>query len=83
MPWDAAGIAGIHVRAWQAAYRGLLADELLDALSVTAREAMWSDILRRSTGRSFALVAQVGALYVDRGSGGGALEVRLRVRLGG
>src|ERR1700761_8473589 len=27
---DAAAIAGIHIRAWQAAYRGMLADEILD-----------------------------------------------------
>ena len=40
-PREARLIAELHVRAWQAAYRGLLADELLDRLSVTDREAMW------------------------------------------
>ena len=29
---DAAEVAGVHVRSWQAAYRGLLSDEYLDAL---------------------------------------------------
>jgi len=31
-PADAAEVAAVHVRAWQAAYRGLLADDYLDAL---------------------------------------------------
>jgi ribosomal protein S18 acetylase RimI-like enzyme len=31
-PADAARIAAIHVRSWQVAYRGLLADDFLDAL---------------------------------------------------
>ena len=31
-PEDAAEVAGVHVRSWQAAYRGLLPDEYLDAL---------------------------------------------------
>jgi GNAT superfamily N-acetyltransferase len=31
-PLDAAAVARVHVRSWQAAYRGLLADEYLDAL---------------------------------------------------
>jgi GNAT superfamily N-acetyltransferase len=29
---DAADVAGVHVRSWQAAYRGLLSDEYLDGL---------------------------------------------------
>jgi GNAT superfamily N-acetyltransferase len=31
-PADAASVAGVHVRSWQAAYRGLLPDEYLDGL---------------------------------------------------
>lgn len=31
-PEDAAEVAGVHVRSWQAAYRGLLPDEYLDGL---------------------------------------------------
>jgi len=38
---DAAAIAGIHVRGWQWAYRGLLPDAVLDGLSVDARAAEW------------------------------------------
>jgi GNAT superfamily N-acetyltransferase len=31
-PDDAAAVAGVHVRSWQAAYRGLIPDAYLDAL---------------------------------------------------
>ena len=31
-PADAAAVAGVHVRSWQVAYRGLLPDEYLDGL---------------------------------------------------
>ena len=40
-PEDAAGVAGVHVRAWQAAYRGLLPDEYLDALRAEDRMARY------------------------------------------
>lgn len=39
-PKDAEAIAGIHVRAWQAAYRGQLADDYLDGLSIEDRLEM-------------------------------------------
>jgi RimJ/RimL family protein N-acetyltransferase len=56
---DAAAIAGIHVRAWQAAYRGLIADEILDGQSVTERTATWQERLRAGDGAAlpFTLVA--------------------------
>src|SRR5262245_38716123 len=40
---DAPAVAGIHVRAWRWAYRGLLPDDFLDALgtSLERREAFW------------------------------------------
>lgn len=31
-PEDALAVAGVHVRSWQGAYRGLIADEFLDCL---------------------------------------------------
>jgi len=40
-PEDAAGVAGVHVRAWQTAYRGLLPDEYLDALRAEDRMARY------------------------------------------
>lgn len=34
-------VAVVHVRSWQAAYRGLLPDAILDGLSVDGRAHMW------------------------------------------
>jgi ribosomal protein S18 acetylase RimI-like enzyme len=38
---DAPAIARVHVVAWQAAYRGMMPDSLLDSLSVAERESGW------------------------------------------
>lgn len=38
---DAAAIAEVHVRSWQEAYRGLVAQHYLDSLSVADRTASW------------------------------------------
>ena len=38
---DAQGIATVAVTAWQAAYRGLLPDSLLDTLSIPAKAQRW------------------------------------------
>jgi GNAT superfamily N-acetyltransferase len=40
---DVRAIAELHVRAWRAAYRGLLPDVLLDTQSVDWRERQWRD----------------------------------------
>ena len=42
---DARVIAEVHVASWKAAYRGLVAQELLDALSVDERERQWIEYL--------------------------------------
>ena len=42
---DAGGIARAWVRAWQVAYRGLVPDEVLDALDVDERRALWRERL--------------------------------------
>ncbi|HEX2931720.1 MAG TPA: GNAT family N-acetyltransferase, partial [Candidatus Binatia bacterium] len=38
---DVPSIAGVHVTAWQACYRGIMPDEFLDRLSVSDREPIW------------------------------------------
>ena len=38
---DADVIGSVHVRAWQAAYRGILPDEYLDGLSIPERRERW------------------------------------------
>jgi GNAT superfamily N-acetyltransferase len=40
VPKDVGAIAGIHVRAWQTAYRGQLTDEYLDGLKIEDRLEM-------------------------------------------
>ena len=44
-PRDAGAIAALHVASWRWAYRGLLADDVLDALSVDERAAIWTELL--------------------------------------
>jgi ribosomal protein S18 acetylase RimI-like enzyme len=44
---DALVMGGVHVRAWQSAYRGQMPDEYLDGLSAQERAQMWSDTLAR------------------------------------
>lgn len=41
---DAYGIALVHVRSWQVAYRGYMPDEFLDALDVEKRTNMWREL---------------------------------------
>jgi GNAT superfamily N-acetyltransferase len=60
-PADAAAIAGVHVRAWQVAYRGLVPDEVLDALSLAQRESAWQALLERNAEGEFTLVAERGS----------------------
>lgn len=57
-PADAAAIAGVHVRAWQVAYRGLVPDEALDSLSLAQRESTWRALLERNAQGEFTLVAE-------------------------
>ena len=54
---DVPGIAEVHVRSWQAAYRGVLPDDLLDGLSVAEREESWRAILDEGGDRWLTLVA--------------------------
>jgi GNAT superfamily N-acetyltransferase len=42
---DARGIAEVHVRAWQRAYRGLVDDRMLDGLSLEAAERNWQRLV--------------------------------------
>ncbi|MGB7685606.1 MAG: bifunctional GNAT family N-acetyltransferase/GrpB family protein [Solirubrobacterales bacterium] len=55
---DAPRIAEIHVRSWQAAYRGILPDALLDGLSVSEREQSWDALLHNGDSYWLTLVAE-------------------------
>ena len=77
LPADAPAIAEVHVRAWRVAYRGLLPDELLDALSVEERARNWSGLIGTGTGLTFVACTpevsgfasligrEIAALYVE------------------
>jgi GNAT superfamily N-acetyltransferase len=56
-PADAAGLATVHVTSWRAAYRGLMPDDVLAALSVPDREQVWSDRLATRDPRTSVVVA--------------------------
>jgi GNAT superfamily N-acetyltransferase len=96
---DAAAIAGIHVRSWRSAYRGMVGDAILDQLSVAERTSDWTARLQLTRSRSatpFTLVAErdgqlrgfcnVARLDEDAGATIGALYVEpghLQTGLGG
>jgi GNAT superfamily N-acetyltransferase len=64
-PDDAGQIAAVDVASWQAAYRGLMPDAYLDALSVEERAADWRRrLLGRDTerGRSTFVADDGGAI---------------------
>jgi GNAT superfamily N-acetyltransferase len=55
-PDDALAVARVHVRSWQAAYRGLLPDEYLDQLRPEDRAARY-DFATRDPDKPFTIVA--------------------------
>ena len=59
---DARAIAEIHVAAWRTAYRGLMPDDFLAALSVDEHTAKWSSGLSRPSPSQLALAEIDGAL---------------------
>ncbi|BBH68669.1 N-acetyltransferase [Actinoplanes sp. OR16] len=63
VPADAEGLAEVHVRTWQAAYRGLMPQAFLDGLSVASRAATWR-------GRLDGIAAPRAVLVLDPGVSG-------------
>jgi GNAT superfamily N-acetyltransferase len=57
-PDDVTALATVHVRSWQAAYRGFMPDEVLDGLSVERRAVMWRAILQSGLPGHAVLVTQ-------------------------
>ena len=68
-PQDAEAVAIVHVRSWQAAYRGLLPDAVLDGLSAEGRAEMWRAQLSEAseTGMWVAETADAAAGFVAAG----------------
>lgn len=54
---DAAACAGVHVRSWKAIYRGMIADDYLDDLTVEDRLPAWEAWLAEPKIRGCVLVA--------------------------
>lgn len=57
-PDDAPAIAAVHVASWQAAFRGFLPDDYLDALSADDRLPMWTRILTDPASPMSVIVAE-------------------------
>ncbi|MCI4010106.1 GNAT family N-acetyltransferase [Brevibacterium sp. ZH18] len=57
---DAAPIADIHIAAWTTAYRGIMADEILDSLDLDRQTAGWTRSLSDETSPMSTLVAVQG-----------------------
>lgn len=55
---DAAAMGRIHVRAWQAAYRGLMPVAYLEGLSVEERGEMWEHAMTNLRDRRQVIVAE-------------------------
>jgi GNAT superfamily N-acetyltransferase len=55
---DSRAMAEIHVRAWRGAYRGIVAGQLLDDLSVDLREKSWRSVVAGEISPGFTLVAE-------------------------
>ena len=60
---DVKDIATIHVKAWQAAYKGLIPQSYLDNLSIPKREQAWQNIL--SDSKTNTIVQEINGAVVD------------------
>ncbi len=58
-PRDAAALGRVHVRAWQATYRGMMPDAFLDGLDAVERGAMWARGLAATSPESARFVVCV------------------------
>ncbi|WP_102191442.1 GNAT family N-acetyltransferase [Microbacterium aurantiacum] len=56
---DAEEVAGVHVRSWQAAYRGLIDQKILDGLSIADRAEAWRGFVVEPLPTTLALLVAV------------------------
>ena len=76
---DEHAIAEVHVRTWQAAYRGDVPDPVLDNLSIERRAQAWSQIIAKSALPTGAFVVEdagevVGFAHIAHSRDGDAGE---------
>jgi ribosomal protein S18 acetylase RimI-like enzyme len=62
LPADAEAMGRLHVRAWQAAYRGIMPDPYLDGLDADERVSMWADRLGRPNLPPLLVATQAGSV---------------------
>ena len=55
---DAAAIARLHLDNWRMAYRGIVPDDLLDAITEGSRQKHWDGVLAEPGGAEFVYVAE-------------------------
>jgi L-amino acid N-acyltransferase YncA len=79
---DSAALANVHVASWRAAYRGIIDDDWLDAMSVDAQLARWTAWFRSHRSSSFTRVAVDARARVIGFATGGEARVRTRPTLG-
>lgn len=58
MQADVAAIARLHLGNWRAAYRGIVPDDLLDAITEESRRQHWDRVLAKRDGTEFVYVAE-------------------------
>ena len=73
-PDDAEAMGLIHVRAWQAAYRGAMPEAYLDGLDPAERAEIWRGSIARRPD-NLPLVAVVDGVVVGQGADGPAIIV--------
>lgn len=56
---DAEEVAGVHVRSWREAYRGLIDQKILDGLSIADRAAAWRGYVLEPLTTTLALLVAV------------------------
>ncbi|KHE72097.1 hypothetical protein LD39_06355 [Halobacillus sp. BBL2006] len=66
---DARGIAEVSVSAWQSTYKGIVADDFLDSLSVQKRTEKWADKINGKD--EIIYIAEKEGKIVGYASGGG------------
>lgn len=74
VPDDAPAVGLVHARSWQATYRGVVADEVLDGMDASERGRVWAYRLSRMGSGARVLVAEVDGKVVGFAALGGSDE---------
>ncbi|HYC04518.1 MAG TPA: GNAT family N-acetyltransferase [Azospirillaceae bacterium] len=59
-PDDVPAMAAVHVACWREAYTGLMSEEVIAAMTVERRVAMWTDVLSNPEREAFVLELEGG-----------------------